>query len=322
MDLISVVIPVYKVEKYIDQCVSSVVHQTYKNLEIILVNDGSPDGCPALCDAWALKDSRIKVIHKVNGGLSDARNAGLAIAKGSLIAFVDSDDWIESQFLEILVATIKRYDCDIAFCNALEFFEDETAVNLCPNTNKVEVFTAAEAISALIDDRIRQVVWNKLYRKSILSGISFATGKYHEDEFWSYQVIGNSLRVAGVDYGGYHYLQRRESIMGSAYSLKRLDAVEAKCQRQDYLERHYPTLALHGRISLLFTCLYHGQQALRIMEKPECGKAFEYLEIIWNRYSLHRYKTDLKFTSRLWLSTASVSLRITCHIRNRLHIGL
>ena len=106
MDLISVVVPVYRVEPYLDRCVASIVNQTYRNLEIILVDDGSPDRCPAMCDAWAEKDRRIKVIHKANGGLSDARNVGLQLAQGNYVAFIDSDDWIDLRFIEILYKAI------------------------------------------------------------------------------------------------------------------------------------------------------------------------------------------------------------------------
>ena len=111
---ISVIVPVYKVEKYLDKCVESIVNQTYKNLEIILVDDGSPDNCPAMCDEWAEKDERIRVIHKENGGLADARNAGMDIATGDYIGFVDSDDWIEPNMYEVLLKNALKYDADIS----------------------------------------------------------------------------------------------------------------------------------------------------------------------------------------------------------------
>ena len=114
--LISVIVPVYKVEQYLDKCVESIVNQTYRNLEIILVDDGSPDNCPAMCDGWAKRDYRIKVIHKANGGLSDARNAGIAVASGEFIGFVDSDDWVAPFFYERLISILIDNDCDISAC--------------------------------------------------------------------------------------------------------------------------------------------------------------------------------------------------------------
>ena len=119
MSLISVIVPIYNVEKYLDRCVDSIINQTYKNLEIILVDDGSPDNCLAICDSWAEKDRRIKVIHKENGGVSSARNSALDIASGDYIGFVDSDDWIEPDMYEILIKNAKKYDADISRCAGL-----------------------------------------------------------------------------------------------------------------------------------------------------------------------------------------------------------
>ena len=134
MDLISVIVPIYQVEPYLDRCVKSIVNQTYKNIEIILVNDGSPDGCPAICDAWAERDSRVKVIHKENGGLSDARNAGLAVAAGELISFIDSDDWIEPDFLTALYDAMEQTGAEIAECATTYAAEDGTAIRIREET--------------------------------------------------------------------------------------------------------------------------------------------------------------------------------------------
>ena len=125
-ELISVIIPIYNVEAYLDECVQSILSQTHKQLEIILVDDGSPDGCPAMCDAWAEKDSRIRVIHKENGGLSDARNVGIDAATGDYIAFVDSDDWIVPEMYEKMLAALKKENADICACNILSCFPDRT----------------------------------------------------------------------------------------------------------------------------------------------------------------------------------------------------
>ena len=167
MDLISVIVPVYNVEKYLDKCIQSIVDQTYTNLEIILVDDGSPDNSGAICDEWAEKDNRIKVIHKANGGLSDARNAGLDIATGEYIAFVDSDDYIELDFYDKLYNVIKATNCDISICNLRKVYENNNvSVNNC-DTFEITEYSTTEAMSALIDDKIRQVVWNKLYKADI-----------------------------------------------------------------------------------------------------------------------------------------------------------
>ena len=138
--LISVIVPIYNVEEYLNRCVESIVNQTYQKLEIILVDDGSPDNCPRMCDDWAKKDSRIKVIHKENGGLSDARNAGMKITTGEYISFIDSDDYIETCMIEILYEAIKKYDCDIASCRVRIVMDDKPSIPLTSAIDNKKVF--------------------------------------------------------------------------------------------------------------------------------------------------------------------------------------
>ncbi len=320
--LISIIVPVYKVEKYLDKCVSSIVNQTYQNLEIILVDDGSPDSCGAMCDAWAAKDSRIRVIHKENGGLSDARNAGLAVANGEYVSFVDSDDWVSWGFIENLWNAIEQTGSDISTCLIIPVYEGEHVdPRHCPG--EIECIQAEEALSRLIEDKLRQVVWNKLYKREVIADILFAKGKLHEDEFWSYQIIGNARRIAITDAPGYYYLQRGESIMGSKYTLRRLDAIEAKEQRQIYLERHFPNLASLGRRNLVFTCLYHGQKVQSSLMGEEKKQATIRLKgVIQSNPLCREDKAALPFTHRLWCALARLSLGLTCRLRNLLKVGL
>lgn len=312
--LLSVIVPVYKVERYLAKCVQSIVQQTYQNLEIILVDDGSPDGCPALCDAWALKDSRIKVIHKENGGLSDARNAGLDIATGEYIGFVDSDDWLEPHFYEYLMRAALECHCDAAGCGTRRCAEGH-AVEPSPLDFEVKTYAQEEAMSALIADRIQTTVWNKIYHKDIVQGIPFEKGKYHEDVFWMYQVIGRVSHYAAVSYVGYNYLQRTDSIMGEKYSLKRLDGVEAKALRQKYLQIHFPDLALQGNVELLATCLYQGQFAAHDLTGAEKAKAITYLRTVFQEHKLS--KADLKktpFRRRMRFRGAQLDFERACRL--------
>ena len=166
-DKVSVIVPVYRVEPYLDKCVSSIVNQTYKNLEIILVDDGSPDNCPAMCDAWAEKDSRIRVIHQNNQGGGAARNAGLDIASGNLIAFVDSDDYIAPDMYAHLYELMEQ-GADIAECGYVEVVGDN-AVFACGY--ETCSYTVQEAMAEHIQDRVfRQLIWNKLYRRQVVDG--------------------------------------------------------------------------------------------------------------------------------------------------------
>lgn len=321
-DLISIIVPVYKVEEYLDKCIESIVNQTYTNLEIILVDDGSPDNCPEICDKWAERDNRIKVIHKSNGGLSDARNAGLAVASGEYIAFVDSDDYIEADLYEKLLSTIINTFSDISVCNLRYVYQNDSNSVSQENSDSITEYTAEEAMSALIDDRIRQVVWNKLYKLELIKDIMFDVGKYHEDEFWSYKAIGAANKIATIDYTGYNYLQRFGSIMGNNYSLKRLDAIEAKSLRQKYLKDNFPVLNQKGLINLIFTCVYHGQLSLLYLQESDKIEALNRLNYVIANYIHDIDNSKLSSKQKIWFILLKMSFNLTCKIRNILKIGL
>lgn len=317
---ISVIVPVYKVEPYLDKCISSIVNQTYRNLEIILVDDGSPDNCPAMCDTWAEKDSRIRVIHKTNGGLSDARNAGMAIATGELMTFVDSDDWIAPDMYEHLYQRLAENNSDVATCGVQMVWEDKTPS--CTLTRESScVLNQEEAMRAIIEESwLKQPVWYKLYKTELVRDILFPVGKYHEDVFWSYQAVGRAQRVSVSDHIGYYYLQRGGSIMGAGYSLKRLDAVEAKVQRCAYIQERFPALSPLAVKDLWFTCIYQGQLALRTLDKTEAEKILAHFENVMERQPFQMEGCSAK--ERLWLNMAKSSLMVACRIRNALKIGL
>lgn len=321
--LISVIVPVYKVEKYLNRCIHSIVNQTYDNLEIILVDDGSPDECPLMCDEWSKRDKRIKVIHKKNGGLSDARNVGMRAAGGELIGFVDSDDWIAPDMYQHLYERMNADNCEISACGVKMIWEDE-ALSRMLTQNGTCVLNQKEAIEALIEESwLKQPVWYKLYKTDIIRSIMFPVGKYHEDVFWSYRAIGAAKRVSVTDHVGYYYWQRNGSIMGEKYSLKRLDAIEALEQRQDYLESNFPELATKARCSLWFSCIYHGQKILQNLTTKERNSALQYVDNVLKRHPF--FAGTLNEVSRkeiLWIRIASVSLITACRIRNALKIGL
>lgn len=322
MDLISVIVPVYNVEAYLDRCVSSIVNQSHKNLEIILVDDGSPDGCPALCDEWAARDERIHVLHKENGGLSDARNAGMGAAHGEYISFIDGDDWIEPRFFEILQHELEAQNADVAAVQYRLCWEGDACERQSAYEH-VTVYDRQTAMRLLIQNQIKQVVWNKLYRSAQIRDIPFEKGKVHEDEFWTYQVIGRIERFAAIDYIGYDYFQRAGSIMGAAYSPKRLDAVEAKTRRQAYLTEHMPELAPEGARDLLFTCLYHGQQVCKALRGAEKKQVMQILKTTSKGCTLlnRTVKTESK-SHKLWLFGARHCFAMTCRIRNAFGVGV
>ncbi len=320
MTLISVIVPVYKVESYLDRCVQSIVDQTYTNLEIILVDDGSPDNCGAMCDAWAEKDSRIRVIHKENGGLSDARNAGMAIATGTYMGFVDSDDYISENMYQLLYNRMLADRSDIAACGVEMVFEDGTPSRSLTRSGQC-VLNREEAIKASIcESWLKQPVWYKLYKTELIRNIPFPVGKYHEDVFWSYQAVAKAQKVSVFDIPCYFYTQRSGSIMSESFSLRRLDVIEAKQQRHSDLQKICPALSGESSINLAFTCLYHGQLALKDLADREKKTTLYRLQKVVRTCSINGCR--LFFTHKCWLLLAKLNLKWCCAIRNCFEVGL
>lgn len=319
---ISVIVPIYKVEAYLDKCITSLVDQTYRNLEIILVDDGSPDNCPAMCDAWAERESRIKVIHKTNGGLSDARNAGMAIASGELLGFVDSDDRISQDMYQILYDRMEHDNSDMAACGVEMVWEDGTPSRMLTRPGSC-VLEREEAMRAIVEESwLKQPVWYKLYKTALVRDIPFPVGKYHEDVFWSYQAIGRCRCVSVSDQTGYYYLQRNTGIMGEGYSLKRLDALEARILRFSYIQESFPALEPLERTNMLFFCMYSMQMAMRYLPKEEIAVAETRIVSVIRELQLLQKHGGLTPKQRLWVSLARCSMRGTCRLRNALNIGV
>ena len=216
-DLISVIVPVYKAEKYLDKCVQSIVNQTYKNLEIILVDDGSPDNCPQICDEWAKKDGRIKVIHKENGGVSSARNTALDICLGEYAAFADSDDFIEENMLESMMKTAEKAKAEVVVCG-FTFEENGQEISKIPFNNKVYTNKNNELLYAYISDEIRPEACAKLIKKSVIGKTRFDLSvKYGEDQLFNYEILKKCTCLAGVENGFYHYVQNSGNSSTTAY---------------------------------------------------------------------------------------------------------
>lgn len=230
--LVSVVVPIYKVEAYLKRCVDSIVAQTYKNLEIILVDDGSPDGCPRMCDDFAKSDSRIKVIHKKNGGLADARNAGLDIASGQYVAFIDSDDFIHTDYIEVLLDSMESKEADIAVAGFCKFTSENVVVKAI-NEGAGKNISLKEAILSYCSLNSTESATfisccNKLYKRELFDALRFPKGKLNEDAFVSYQLLANAQnRIVMVNEPLYYYYIRNDSIVGSVFSKRNLDVLDA-----------------------------------------------------------------------------------------------
>lgn len=220
--LISVIVPIYKVEEYLDECVSSIVAQRYHNLEIILVDDGSPDNCPLMCEEWAKRDSRIVVVHKSNGGLSSARNAGLEIAKGDYVSFIDSDDFLEKDTYDVLLAALQRnQQCDIASCMLNKYVDGVVSPynkNWIPSGDRVVEYDKFAELC--LSCAINFTVTSKIFKKNLVENVRFREGRTNEDTLFMFDLskIIEKERVSMVEVPNhlYYYRMRSDSICNEA----------------------------------------------------------------------------------------------------------
>lgn len=238
--MISVIVPVYKVEKYLGKCVQSILAQTYKDFELILVDDGSPDNCPNLCDEYAKKDKRVRVIHKENGGLSDARNAGTAIAEGDYVTYIDSDDYVSEDYLETLFSLIDKYKADIAITGICVFLDGRKPV--INKRIKEYCYTGVQALeSMLYQNTLDTSACAILLPIDVARRYPFPVGKYHEDEYTTYKYYFGVERVVVSTCPQYFYLQRAGSIMHT-FGQASLDELDAADNLVAFCEEKYPKL--------------------------------------------------------------------------------
>lgn len=320
--LISVIVPVYKVEEYLNQCIDSIVSQTYRNLEIILVDDGSPDNCPKICDDWAEKDNRIKVLHLQNGGAGRARNVGYSVCTGEFISFVDSDDVLYSCFYKNMLCCFYD-DVEIVECDYC-LFETVLPPFIELDNPEKEEYDANMAMYGHISDSVfRQVIWNKLYKKRVVDGVAFPEGKLIDDEFWTYQVIGRAKKLIHLKQRLYAYRQQSDSVMHKKYSILRLQALDAQYERLQYLQNCYPSLVQKGKTMFLLACIFQGQMVEKYCSSNEKklarSKIKYYNELV--RLDENEIK-NVKRTQRIWISLAKRSLFFTCKLKNILKIGI
>ena len=289
MKKISIIVPVYKVEKYLDKCVESIVNQTYKDLEIILVDDGSPDNCPKICDEWAKKDDRIKVIHKKNGGLSDARNIGMNTATGDYLGFVDSDDVISIDMYKNLIEIIEKNDADISACQECIFNDEENPIFV--NDNVVTIIEDNnEALNDIINNEvILSYVWNKLYKKELWKNITFPFGKNYEDTFVLHKVISKARKVVVINSAMYGYRRRSNSITTNWSKSNMCDFIEANNARYNDLKNNDKVLDSLNIVRL--RSAYTSHVGATIIGDKE----FYNNELLVNEYNFLKKKENRKY---------------------------
>ncbi len=252
--MISVIVPIYNVEKYLEKCIQSIQSQTYRDIEIILVDDGSPDDCGRICDKYKEGDSRIKVIHKLNGGLSDARNAGIEVASGDFISFIDSDDYIHPQMLEILYHNLISAKTDISVCAFREVSEnEEIAINQISEPVQTETFADEQVMNQLYERNLITVVaWNKLYRREIFAHNRYCKGKIHEDEFLIHHLLHACKRIVYTKQPLYFYVQRKSSITGAVKWNQVSDGWQAYKERLQFLkDNSYEQMHIWTKLHML-----------------------------------------------------------------------
>jgi len=241
LPLVSIIVPVYNVAEYLDNCIKSITVQTYNNLEIILVNDGSTDNSPRICLEHQKNDSRIRVIDKNNGGLSEARNFGIDIAKGRFLSFVDSDDYIHPEMIEKMVSTMVTKNADIAvFGHFIVSGEDISEVR---NNGSTYVYDTTEALSKiLIDEEINSFAWDKLYKKELFTNLRYPVGRIFEDTAFTYKVFERAKKVVQTNDAYYYYIRRKNSLSNAINPKKPYHNFLAFFERYKFVTKRLPEL--------------------------------------------------------------------------------
>lgn len=237
---ISIIVPVYNVDKYLERCVDSLLKQTYKNLEIILVDDESPDSCPQICDQYKQKDRRIIVIHKKNGGAASARNMGLDVAKGEYIGFVDSDDYVSEEYINNLYQDLSREKADISVCSFYNLYKDHKEI--VTNEN-IGIYDSKEYLELFLKDWKCGLIWNKLFKAKLIQKVRFSEGHIIDDEFFTYKAVMQCNRIVVGNEPFYYYRMRASGVMSQGKVKKMLnDRIEYIQERFQLVTKYYPSL--------------------------------------------------------------------------------
>ncbi len=295
-DLISIIVPVYNVEKYLRKCIDSIVNQTYKNLEIILVDDGSTDDSGKICDEFAEKDGRIKVIHKENGGLSSARNAGLEIAAGKYLGFVDSDDYIAQDMYESMYAAINEFDADIACCGRYDVYDDKPMKKSFVMDRPIEMKSIDAIGRVLMWDGMDSSACDKLYKSYIFEEIRYPIGKINEDIAIAFNILEKAGKIIHIGLPKYYYAHRENSITTMNLSKKTMDLFKISCTINEELSLKYPQINKKIKYFFLHNILYLYLRILDTnLEKEFYGEYCELRRILYR--STWTYLSN-KFTLR------------------------
>lgn len=281
-DLITVIVPIYNVEKYVRKCIDSIINQSYKNLEIILVDDGSPDKCGIICDKYAEKDSRIRVIHKKNGGLSDARNVALDVMKGNYVTFIDSDDYIDIEYISYLYDLINHYNADISICGYKYITEEGKVLNHPSDDNTILIMNQEKAFFELLNSQyFSNSSCGKLFKSDCFNGIRYPCGRLYEDVATTYKTFFKSKKIVFGAHSLYFYLYRVGSISKQKFSLARMDGIYFAEKMVKDIKRKFPSLWHIGECRLFDSYL----AVFSIVNKKDYPDIYEQ---VWNKICVTR----------------------------------
>lgn len=308
---VSVIVPIYKVEKYIDACVKSIMAQTYENLEILLVDDGSPDSCPEMCEELGKLDNRIVVIHKKNGGLSDARNAGIEAASGSYYTFVDGDDTIEPNAIEEMMKAAKSQNAKIVMMKMRNVYEGEPLERAAlPSQGSAELIKNEDYLIGICTYKRSCSFCDKLFAKEVLKGYRFSVGKTNEDLLLLGTIlIENDYDIYAIDYAGYNYLQRNQSITKSGFGKSVKDTIYNCHELEELAREKKNSVYVYFRI----LSLYQARTFLIFMPKRYVKEKNEDYLFAMNKIKQNKKligKGFFSFKDKLFLRLSLISMRM------------
>ena len=324
--LISVIIPIYNTEKYLRESLDSVINQSYKNLDIILINDGSTDNSKKICEEYVNKDSRVRLINQENKGAAIAKNIGLDLIKGDLFTILDSDDILHSNNLEILYVNMINTNADIVegnFTTNLDEFNSKSIVKDHINIEDIKIFNTEKALEKLIiNERCHSTPWNKLYKTELLKNIKFPKDKYIDDEYWTYKLFLNAKYISSINLVTYYYRQHENSTMGKSYSIRRLDVIDAFYERYLIVKERFPNLEYLLLKNFLMSCIFNFQ---KLCMHNDLDKNKQYREYIKERYCYLIMKNNLRQFSikeKILIKSFFKAPYMVSQIRNKLSRGI
>lgn len=321
-ELVSVIVAIYNIDKYLDDCIRSIIKQSYKNLEILLVNDGSTDNSEEICKKWAKKDNRIILCSQENQGLSVVRNQGIKKALGKYTLFVDGDDVLDLNMIMQLVHHIQKAKCDLILCNYQMISEEAHYVETKCDEYKVNIVFPEQVHLNLLNHIEYPAIWNGLYKTELIKNITFPIGKKNEDVFWKYKAIDQCNTIGIIQEKFYGYRIRNGSLMQQKFTLKDLDALEGTVERAKYLGKKYPKLKCPAYTEVIAYCMIDYISAKEKLSGKDKKIALDRIRYYKNEFKLNFYtilkEKNISKERKYSTALACVSFCIVSYLKNKI----